>query len=1138
MIEAVENEHPKMVRLAEAVSLAVIVDPPLLRRARLALVPGADVGVEADLWLSPFVQSRSLDGLVFHQNVAEELRTRLAESPERLQRAWEMTASLHRHFSPALRAEEEIAWLSVCSDPEAPERIQDLLRSVLTALMNEERRGIARWAARALPKMPSKARITKEAKMLEVGAQLRLNGAVHPMRLGAQIPDWLPWVIPEEFPRTPVGVRLLPGAIELDGAGAREGNILQLPRTKPLWVEVSWTDQDDKHSVQTIFRVGEKVIVPMPVDQAQFRIISGEIYQLRRIGTPAQDDRIFISYAGADRPWAEWIAWTLEAVGLSAVIQTWDFRPGSNFVVEMQKAVAGSDRTIAVLSPDYPRSLYAMAEWAAVFATDPDGAKGKLVPVKVREVALEDLLTTIIHVNLVGLGEAAAREALLSGLAPGRTRPESVRFPGAHLFPGPTLSPPVLDPDKANAILQDLPLDEVPQPGPLPLGSRMPLAPNPLFVGREEDLKTLARQLKAGETSAVGQVQIAAATGLGGIGKTQLASEFVHRYGRFFAGGVFWMSFADPGSVSVEVAACGRGLDLRSSFDALTLEQQVRLVEEAWQSQLPRLLVFDSCEEEKLLFRWRPLSGGARILITSRRAEWDQALGVRTTPLTTLPRSASIELLNRFRPDILRTDPALDGIAGDLGDLPLALHLAGNFLQTYRASSYGQPTAYLEALRRADILAHPSLQGRGAGILPTRHEGHLGRAFALSFERLDSNSQADTLAIALLARAAWFAPGEPIPRSLLLKTVHANSEDLATVLLVEDALRRLTDLGLIEINNGNNLLMHALVAAWAHEVAQGNEARVAVEDAVLLEARRLNETGNPALLLAWQPHLRMVTNQAMEREDWAAAALCDEFGSHLWQAGEYSRARPYLEKAVAGHVKVAGAEHPDTANSLNNLGRLLYSQGDYSAARLYYEQGLAIREKVLGQENPSTANSLNNLGSLLQDLGDFGGSRSYLERALAIQEKVLGPEHPDTAISLNNLGLLLQHQGDFSEARPYLERALTIQEKVLGQEHPNTTLSLSSLGSLLQDQGNSKKARTYFERALKIREKALGPEHPDTAVSLNNLGVLLQKQGDLTAARRFYERALTIFDKRLGPNHPHTKGTRTQLASLKSETGT
>jgi tetratricopeptide (TPR) repeat protein len=880
----------------------------------------------------------------------------------------------------------------------------------------------------------------------------------------------------------------------------------------------------------------------------------------------------FISYTAVDQPWAEWIASVLEAANFTVTIQAWDFRPGGNFVVEMQNAAAGSDRTIAVLSPDYPLSRYAMAEWAAAFVSDPDGSKGKLVPVLVREMAPTGLLASIIYINLIGLHEAEAREKLLGGLARGRVMPEVVRFPGAHLFPGPAPAPP--DPVAAQAALAALPIEEVPQPGPLPVDSRMPWAPNPLFVGREEDLKTLARQLKAGETSAVGQVEIAAATGLGGMGKTQLASEFAHRYGHFFAGGVFWMSFADADSVSVEVAACGQSLGLHLKFETLTLEQQVRLVEEAWQSPIPRLLVFDNCEEEELLHRWRPRFGGSRVLVTSRRSEWDAALGVKTVPLTTLPRPASIELLRRFRPDIPGTEPSLGGIAEELGDLPLALHLAGSFLKTYRSAPFAQPVAYLESLQKTDLLRHPSLEGRGAGILPTGHEGHVGRTFALSFERLDLNSDRDALAIALLARAAWFAPGEPIPRSLLLKTVQVNPEDLTTGLLVEDALRRLTDLGLMEINHRSDLLMHRLVAAWASALPGDEEPRVAVEEAVLVESEKLNKTDNPAFLLTWQPHLRALTDRAIKREDRTAARLCDELGIHLWQAGYYSEARPYLERSVALHLEISGAEHPNSANSINNLGRLLHSQGEYPAARSYYEQGLVIREKVLGTEHPDVARSLNNIAILLSDQRDYQRAGPYYERALKIREKVLGPEHSDTALSLASVGYLMMFFGRLIEAQSYLERALAIlektlspehpytasclgnlggvfrrqqsyddarlcyeralaiDEKVLGTEHPGTANTLRNLGILLSDQGNFIEGRLYFERALTIREKVLGPEHPETSISLHDLGVLFFQQGNSARARWYLERALRNFNTRLNPNHPYIKEARRYLSML------
>jgi tetratricopeptide (TPR) repeat protein len=843
----------------------------------------------------------------------------------------------------------------------------------------------------------------------------------------------------------------------------------------------------------------------------------------------------FISYTQADRPWAEWIDQVLRAASYTTKIQVLDFRPGQNFVVEMHRAAAGSDRTIAVLSPDYLLSLYAMAEWAAAFAADPDGTKGKLVPVLVREAELNGLLAAIIHIRLVGLQEAPAREALLKGLAPGQARSEAVRFPGAHLFPGPRTPPP--DPEAALSALAALPVDEVPMPGPLPAGSRMPLAANPLFVGREEDLKTLARQLKAGETSAVGQVETAAATGLGGIGKTQLASEFAHRYGRYFAGGVFWMSFADASAVPAEVAACGTSLGLHLSFETLTLEQQVRLVLEAWKSPLPRLLIFDNCEEEEPLRRWRPSFGGSRALLTSRRSEWDLSLGIRTIPLTTLARPASIELLRRFRPDVPEADSVLDGIAAELGDLPLALHLAGSFLREYRSSPFGQPAAYLEQLRKKDLLDHPSLQGRGSGLLPTGHEAHVGRTFALSFERLDPEKTTDAMAVDLLARAAWFAPGESIPRSLLLKTVDVDSGDLTKGLDTEDALRRLTDLGLIESSDQNGLLMHRLVAAWAQSVAKGYEALGAVEKAVLEEASRLNEGGNPAPLLAWQPHLRVVAERANQRADMAAARLYDELGFHLWQAGDYSGARPYLEKAAALHAEVSGPEHPDTAKSLNIFGRILHSQGDFPAALSCYERGLAIREKTLEPEHPDIAQSLNDIGTLLDDKGQYEEARASHERALAIQEKVLGPEHPDTARSLSNLGSLFQVQGDYRVARPYHERALAIWEKVLGPEHPDTARSLSNLGSILGDQGDSGGARLYFERALAIKEKVLGPEHPSTATSLNNLADLLQTQGDLKGARSYLERALAIHETVLGVDHPATGKSLANLGSLYSNQG-
>jgi transcriptional regulator with XRE-family HTH domain len=131
-----------------------------------------------------------------------------------------------------------------------------------------------------------------------------------------------------------------------------------------------------------------------------------------------------------------------------------------------------------------------------------------------------------------------------------------------------------------------IPANTIPAPAPLAAGSRMPLRRNPLFTGREASLCRLAQIFKTGETAAIGQTAIAAVTGLGGIGKTQLACEFVHRYGQFFPGGVLWLSFADPAAVPAEVAACGGadGMQLSPEFGTLPLDEQLRRVQNAWQS--------------------------------------------------------------------------------------------------------------------------------------------------------------------------------------------------------------------------------------------------------------------------------------------------------------------------------------------------------------------------------------------------------------------------------------------------------------------------------------------------------------------------------------------------------------------------
>jgi hypothetical protein len=144
----------------------------------------------------------------------------------------------------------------------------------------------------------------------------------------------------------------------------------------------------------------------------------------------------FISYTAADRTWAEWVAWELEEAGYTTVLQAWDFLPGSHFVLKMQEATAEAQCTIAILSPAYFDSPFAKAEWEAAFSQDPTGDKRTLLPVRVKKCNLVGMSRSIVCLDLIGLNEAEAREALLFQADLKKRQYERAKPPTRPNFPG------------------------------------------------------------------------------------------------------------------------------------------------------------------------------------------------------------------------------------------------------------------------------------------------------------------------------------------------------------------------------------------------------------------------------------------------------------------------------------------------------------------------------------------------------------------------------------------------------------------------------------------------------------------------------------------------------------------------------
>jgi tetratricopeptide (TPR) repeat protein len=662
----------------------------------------------------------------------------------------------------------------------------------------------------------------------------------------------------------------------------------------------------------------------------------------------------------------------------------------------------------------------------------------------------------------------------------------------------------------------------------------VPYPPNPLFTGREAELARIAAGLAAGRAVAV--------VGAGGLGKTQLAVEYAHRHRAAYPGGVCWLLMEPPEGIAGQVAALAgaAGLDLPGAA-GLDFAGQVAAVRRAWQGPDARLLIFDNLEDPAVLREWRPAGGGARVLITSRRQTWAATSGVQPLPLTPLARPASLELLLAPRaqtkgttPAALLADPATaadaDAICEALGDLPLALAVAGAYLEA-------TPSATL-ARYRADIEMAPlaRLETDLEEALPTGHESSILKTFALSYDRLASADPRDALALTLLHRAALLASA-PIPRRLLLRAAGLDPDDAQAQEDMDHALRRLAALGLIE-DHAADPRLHPLLAAYAcHRAPAPAEDGAAVEGALGQELSTINVAGYPLAGLPYLPHVQHVAVGADARGDESAASLHNELGYVLQDLKDLTGARTCYERALAIYEQVLGPTHPDTAQSLNNLGALLTEQGDLTGARVYYERALAICVHALGHAHPFTAITLNNLGNLLKTQGDLAGARPYFEQALAIHEQVLGSRHPSTAVSLNNLGQLLTKQGNLTGARAYYERALAIRKQALGPTHPHTAHSLNNLGQLLAEQGDLAGARPYYERALAIREQVLGPRHPYTATSLNNLGALMYEAGDLAGARPYLERALAIDEAAYGPNHSAVASDLNNLGTLLRDQG-
>ncbi len=684
------------------------------------------------------------------------------------------------------------------------------------------------------------------------------------------------------------------------------------------------------------------------------------------------------------------------------------------------------------------------------------------------------------------------------------------------------------------------PTEEIPAPADLPIGSRVPHSPNPLFTGRVEVFKQLAVALLPSPSGrgagGEGVLITQAVTGMGGVGKTQLAVEFAHRYGKYFRG-VHWLNLIELSLFESEIATCGRDMRL-ANFPENDQPAQVTLTLQAWMTNGPRLVILDNFEDlaaaNDILPRLR--HSNIRVLVTSRRSDWLPTLGLHSIPLNLFTPAESLDFLQHALNKRKDSDADLHTLAERLGHLPLGLELASRYLNGHLRLNVSE---YLTQAKAA--LEHPSMNAWRRdmlGLTATQHDTNLLGTFTLSWQELSSvgggrvalsDSEGRTLAPHASAgaetttetaqniflAAGYLAPNAPIPPEIFEEALKISRD------ACDEALQDLCGLGLLKQEQSGLPSIHPLLAEYARYLGKGNdEILPALADTLATISDKANQTGIPADFNLIKPHLPILAAFTEDAKLEDTGTLWNNYGYHLNMIADYAGARAAYERALKIDEANFGAEHPNVATDVNNLGLVMQDLGDLNGARTAFERALKIFEKQLGENHPNVATLVNNLGNVMQALGDLNGARAAYERALKIDEAHFGTEHPNVAIRVNNLGLVMQALGDLNGARTAYERALKIDEANFGAEHPNVAIDVNNLGMVLKDLGDLNGARAAFERALKIDEAHFGAEHPNVAIRVNNLGSVLQALGDLNGARAAFERSIKIWEANLGTEHP------------------
>ncbi|KAL8296146.1 hypothetical protein RB600_001572 [Gaeumannomyces tritici] len=583
----------------------------------------------------------------------------------------------------------------------------------------------------------------------------------------------------------------------------------------------------------------------------------------------------------------------------------------------------------------------------------------------------------------------------------------------------------------------------------------MPISNN--FVDRPSDAAVLERHLLPRPHLQQTRQRVFVLYGLGGIGKTQLAVNFVRRHQATFSS-VFWLDGRSEDRLRQSFASCAKripqGQIPDKSRDAVpNSEDDLNAVVADVMEWLARpdnvdwLLVFDNVDHDHEqggatgaydIRKYLRIDHGS-VLITTRLSRLAQ-LG-NTKRLKNVDETLGKAIFQQWRGAELVMDEAGIALLGLLDGLPLALAQAAAYIRETELDVASYVRLYQD--QWDELIGSEKTDS----ALVDYEQRSVGTTWTISLKAVEAKSKY----AANLVRLWAFLDHRDLWYGLLQETT---DEEWCPAWLCEIACSEIKFMGtarlllrysMIEAQESvqGSYTMHPVVHRWAAHIQDGPEKIGFVKLAMMMVG-----------LIA--PSSTTKDYWVLQRRLLPHAERC------LWYMGDIGK---------AGHQ--GKFEDISVIYALHSLADLYSDQGRLAEAEALYERALQGCEKAFGPDHTSTLDTVNNLAILYSDQGRLAEAEALYERALQGCEKAFGPDHTSTLDTVNNLAILYSDQGRLAEAEVLYERALQGFQRALGPSHPKCHATLRNMQFLRQPQVSSQSDKPLRLRKPRILFKKL-----------------------------------------------------------------